>query len=356
VDHYARAYPIFSRIRGYRRVEAMLHSLRRFSKEEVAQERAKILKFYSTYGEQATKEAFGVDRKLIYVWKKRLKDNNKHLMALIPLSTRPIRVRRMNTDKRIETFIREMRQRHPRIGKEKLKPLLDGYCKEKGIPSISESTIGKVIKRNKFFFQKPGRIYHDASSKWMDDRRKKPLRLRVKHPPKHHEFGHFQADTCVQFIDGIRRYIISAIDSKLKFSFSSCYSHLSSRNSLDLLKKLQRLYPLQIRSIQTDNGSEFLGDFESYLKRKGIPHYFSYPRCPRINGCIERYNRTIKEEFVSNNIDTIHDINLFRQRLADYLVFYNTQRPHKALGLKSPVDYLISEGVMSKMFATYTSH
>jgi transposase InsO family protein len=42
--------------------------------------------------------------------------------------------------------------------------------------------------------------------------------------------------------------------------------------------------------------------------------------------------------------------------LADYLVFYNTQRPHKALGLKSPVDYLISEGVMSKMFATYTSN
>ncbi len=114
------------------------------------------------------------------------------------------------------------------------------------------------------------------------------------------------------------------------------------------------VYPLQIKSIQTDNGSEFLGDFEACLKKRGIPHYFSYPRCPRINGCIERYNRTIKEEFVQNNIDAIHDIQLFRQRLATYLIFYNTQRPHKSLGLKSPVDYLISEGAMSKMFATYT--
>jgi transposase InsO family protein len=355
VDNYARAYSIFSRIRGYRRVEAMLHSLRRFSKDEVAQERAKILRFYKRYGEQATKEAFGVDRKLIHVWKKRLKDNGKHLMALIPDSTRPVRVRRMNTDERIIAFIKGMRQEHPRIGKEKLKPLLDVYCKEQRIVTISESTIGKIIKRNKFFFQKSCRIYHDAASKWMERPHKKTKRLRVKHSPKHTEFGHFQADTCVQFIDGIRRYIISAIDSKLKFSFSSCYSHLSSRNSLDLLKKLQHVYPLPVKSIQTDNGSEFLGDFEEYLKKRGIPHYFSYPRCPKINGCIERYNRTIKEEFVQNNIEAIHDIQLFRQKLAEYLVFYNTQRPHKALGLKSPIDYLISEGAMSKMIATYTT-
>ena len=332
----------------------MLHSLRRFSKDEVAQEREKILRFYKRYGEEATKEAFGVDRKLIHVWKKRLKNNDKHLMALIPNSTRPIRVRRMNTDGRILEFIKGMRQEHPRIGKEKLKPLLDDYCKEQRITTISESTIGKVIKRNKFFLQRSGRTYHDATSRWMEHPRKKAKRLRVKHSPKHTEFGHFQADTCVQFIDGIRRYIISAIDSKLKFSFSSCYSHLSSRNSLDLLKKLQHVYPLQVKSIQTDNGSEFLGEFEEYLTKRGIPHYFSYPRCPKINGCIERYNRTIKEEFVQNNIETIHDIELFRQRLAQYLIFYSTQRPHKALGLKSPVDYLISEGVMSKMFATST--
>lgn len=332
----------------------MLHSLRRFSQDEVAQERAKILRFYKRYGEQATKEAFGVDRKLIHVWKKRLRDNGKHLMALIPDSTRPIRVRKMNTDERIVGFIKRMRKEHPRIGKEKLKPLLDEYCREQCITTISESTIGKIIKRNKFFFQRSSRTYHDATSRWMDHPRKKANRLRVKHPLKHTEFGHFQADTCVQFIDGVSRYIISAIDSKLKFSFSYCYSHLSSRNSLDLLKKLQHVYPLTVKSIQTDNGAEFLGEFEDYLKRQGIPHYFSYPRCPRINGCVERYNRTIKEEFVQNNFDAIHDIQLFRQRLATYLVFYNTLRPHKALGLKSPVDYLISEGAMSKKIATYT--
>ncbi len=83
---------------------------------------------------------------------------------------------------------------------------------------------------------------------------------------------------------------------------------------------------------------------------------FSYPRCPKINTYIERYNRTIHEEFIDNNLDVIHDKPSFNQRLADYLIFYNTQRPHKSLGLKSPVEYLIANGGMSQMSLTYTCY
>lgn len=41
MGHYAKAYPIFSRIRGYRRFTNMLHSLRRFGKDEIAVQRVK---------------------------------------------------------------------------------------------------------------------------------------------------------------------------------------------------------------------------------------------------------------------------------------------------------------------------
>jgi hypothetical protein len=64
MDHYSKAYRILSRILGWRRFQNMVASLRRFSKDEVAQQRLKIIKFYEKYKEQATKEAFGVDRKL----------------------------------------------------------------------------------------------------------------------------------------------------------------------------------------------------------------------------------------------------------------------------------------------------
>ena len=129
MDHYARAYPIYGKIRGWRWFQGMLFSLRRFGREEVAVQRLKIIKFYERFGEKATKEAFGADRKVISRWRKRL------------------------------------REKHPRLGKEKLKPLLDKYCRERGLKPISESSIGNIIKRHKFFYQKSGRIYHDPNSK-----------------------------------------------------------------------------------------------------------------------------------------------------------------------------------------------
>ncbi len=54
-------------------------------------------------------------------------------------------------------FIRQLREEHPRLGKAKLKPLSDGYCRLLGIASLSISTIGKVIQRHRLFCQKTGR-------------------------------------------------------------------------------------------------------------------------------------------------------------------------------------------------------
>ena len=54
----------------------MVDSLRRFSKSEVAFQKLKIINFYGSHGEAATKEAFGVDRKVISRWKIRI--DNSH--------------------------------------------------------------------------------------------------------------------------------------------------------------------------------------------------------------------------------------------------------------------------------------
>ena len=77
----------------------MLERLRQFEGSEIAKERIKIIEFYERYGEKATKEAFGADRKVISRWKKRLKENN--IVGLIPISTRPNRLRQSKIDERI---------------------------------------------------------------------------------------------------------------------------------------------------------------------------------------------------------------------------------------------------------------
>ena len=70
----------------------------------------------------------------------------------------------MRTDSDIISFIREIREKHPHIGKEKIKPLLDNYCSKRGIKPISVSTIGKVIKRYNLTFNPRLLSYHNPNS------------------------------------------------------------------------------------------------------------------------------------------------------------------------------------------------
>lgn len=328
----------------------MLSSLRRYARSEVAQERLRIIEFYNDYGDKATKEAFGADRKVISRWKKKLKLNHGALEGLIPESTRPHRVRTSNIDVRIIQFIRDLRQEYPRLGKEKIKPLLDEFCRANGLKPIAESTIGKVIKRHKLFYQKSGRVYHDPSIK----RQPRQKRLRVKRSPHHEEFGHIISDTVERVTDGVKDYFYNAIDAKLKFALTLNYKRLNSKNMKDFYERFCALYPLQIKDWQSDNGSENLGEFDKTLRKAQIPHLFIYPRCPKINSIVERYNRTIQEEFIDNHLDVIHDKPLFHQHLAEYMLFYLTKRIHKSLDKMTPVDYLIKKGGMSHLYGTYT--
>lgn len=353
MDHYAKAYPIFSRIRGLEEVKKVIASLRRFSKDEVAKERLKIIEFYGDYGEKATIKAFGVKRKTVFVWKRRLRESKNSISSLIPTATIPHTKRAMTTDPKIIIFIRKLREKHPRLGKEKIKPLLNKYCQKEEIPTIKVSTIGKVIKRNNFFFQKAGRIYHNPNSGFA--KRKKAKRTRVRYAPKPTEIGYVEMDTILRFVDGIRYHFYCGVDVRGKFAFALMYQRLNSQNTVDFFRKLERVSPYSITTVQTDNGLEFLGDFQDYLIKGSIPQIFIYPRCCRINGVVERFNRTIQEEFIDNNLDIIHNPILFNDKLIDYLLFYNTERVHMSLGLKTPMDYLLTEGGMSNKSVTYTN-
>lgn len=332
----------------------MLPSLRKFSANEAAQERLKIIQFYDEHGEAETIKYFGTNRKTVWTWKQKLAQGEGKLQALCPQSTRPQHSRRMRTDSRIVAFLRQQREAHPHLGKEKLKPLLDRHCAQLGIPSLAVSTIGKVLQRYQLF-PKPGKVYHDPNSQWAKNRAKpKRKRLRVRHAPKPQELGHLQLDTLNRVLDRLQQYWYSAVDVKGKLGFSLPYREKTSANAVDFMRKLEQVCPFPIRSVQTDNGSEFLGEFEDYLAAAHIPHWFSYPRCPKINGCIERYQRTLNEEFLQVHEFSVREPRRFHLHLADYLVFYNCERAHHALDLQTPLAYLIAQGAMSKMSVTYT--
>lgn len=209
----------------------------KFTDNQVAQFRLKVVEFHQKHGTRATLDAYGISKATIYRWRKL----SGKLLSLIPRSKAPKRKRVMQTPLKIVSFIKNLREKHPRLGKEKIKPLLDEYCLKERLPTISESTIGKVIKRHQLFYAPSRRIYHNPASAWAE--KKYHYKAKVKHSPKPKDFGYLEIDTIVKFIHGIKFYIFNAVDIKLKFSFAYGYSRINSRNAQDFYKKLELVYP-----------------------------------------------------------------------------------------------------------------
>lgn len=332
----------------------LIYHLRLYDKSEVAQERQKIIVFYERHGEKATKEAFGVDRKLVYVWKRRIKQR-KGLSGLVPDSQAPKSPRRSRVDPGVIDYIKSQREFVPRMSKKKLKPLLDEFCTKNNLPTVSVATIGRIIKRNNLFFYKTGKVYHNPGSGWAKRALERRKKQRVRYAPKPSNFGYVQMDTVEKIIDGQRWYMYQAIDVKGKSALSLTYKHLNSRNTLAFFKKLKLILPYKIHTVQTDNGKEFWGEFGVYLEKQNIKHIFTYPQCPKVNGAVERFNRTIQEEFIEPNLHLIYNQEEYNKKLARYLIYYNCQRQHESLNNMTPINYLIKERRMSNMLWTCTS-
>lgn len=321
-------------------------------KEEI-EKRLKVLKFFDTYGSEATREAFGVSRSTVFLWKKKLKEAEGRITSLAPLSRVPKRRRCRETDPRIISFIRDYRTFHPGVGKETIQPCLDQYCDEHGIASVSESTVGRVIKdlkahgaipdvsRKLSFYAQTGRFVLRKTRA-----RQKKLRRKGYRPRAGGDL--VQMDSVTFFLEGIKRYILTAYDLETGFGFACSYPSLTSLNALDFTKKLKEVVPFPIRRVQTDNGSEFGGHFQSYLKKEGIVHFHTYPRTPQSNSHIERFNRTLNEQHVRWHLHELDDTALFNQGLMEYLIWYNTEKPHKRLGRLPPLRYYL-DGVMSDL-------
>ena len=326
-----------------------------FSNSQVAQFRIKVIEFHSKHGTSATIDAFGVGKTTIYRWKQQFKRSNRDVTILIPKSKRPHNIRSMQTDIKIIEEIVRIRSNPPILGKEKIKPQLDLFCDELGLKRISISTIGKIIKRKCPKIFSNGRVYHNPN----DARAKKKVsyKRKVKKSPKILKPGYVEIDTIVRFILGVKIYIFNAVDVYSRFEFSYAYLSSSSDTARDFFTKLQLVYPFKegIKVVQTDNGSEYMWKFDDYLKKEGIEHLYIYPRCPKINGYVERANRTLSEDFLRWNLELAAvSIKSFNEKLVDHLVWFNTLKPHSGLGNLSPVDYLLKNHPESHMYVTYT--
>lgn len=336
---WGKAKSIFAGVLGYDYWMKTVIHINQFDKNEVAKYRLKVIEHYQRFGLSSTLSAFPVKRSTFFLWKQKLQQSGGKLFSLIPASTRPKQVRQMIIHPLVLAKIEKLRKKHYRIGKQKVKPLLDDYCTQHGLKPPSASLIGKIIKRHNLFFQRQDRIYHDPSRK----RHEYQAKTRIKKVPHANQGGHIQADTIETYIDGLKRYTFTFVDIALKISYAKTYTGKLAKYAFEAFKEFQVLLPVKVHTVQTDNGSEFSGIFDQYLKTQLIKHLWTYPNCPRVNSFIERYNRSIQEEWMNSYLDEISDLRQFNQRLQEYLYFYHNQRVHEGLGLKTPAQVVGKE-------------
>ena len=317
-----------------------------------AKQRLKIIQFWREHGLKATTDAFGAKRSTLFGWWKIYLNSEDRIESLNPGT----QARTVNNKREIHPLIlKEIKRLRleecPNMGKAKVKKNLDIFCQNNKLSIYSESKIGRIIKEKKIYHHRQ-KVSHFGAVKTINQRQKerKPKDFKANEPG-----DLIEVDTIVKFIYGMKRYIITAVDIKTEYSFAYCYKDHGSASAKDFFKKLEQAFPYKIKAVQTDNGSEFHKYFMQYLERQKVIHYWNYKGQPTKNGHIERYNRTIQEEFVDWNEILLENPSEFNRKLMDWLVWYNTQRFHWSLNLTSPVDYLLNNRLLSNMSWTNTS-
>ncbi|HET8644354.1 MAG TPA: integrase core domain-containing protein, partial [Vicinamibacteria bacterium] len=89
------------------------------------------------------------------------------------------------------------------------------------------------------------------------------------------------------------------------------------------------------RFLLRDRDAVFGGAFGSRLAALGIEQLLTPVRAPRANAVAERVVRTLRTECLDHLIPL--DERHLRTILAEYVEYYNTERPHRSLGLEPPL-------------------
>jgi len=349
---------------GYSRCMQCVNDIVNHPKQKSIEQRVKIIEFFDEYGDEATEKAFGKSRSTVYLWKQKLKSSGGKLSSLAPGDRSPRHKRRRVIDPFITGFIISYRTNHPGVDKTTITPPLKAACDRAGIRAVSESTVGRIIHDLK----EKGRLPR-ATRVSINGRTGKLRAFEPGHPAKKTRRKGFypklpgelvEIDTVDIFVDGLKRYLLTAIDLPTRFAFAYIYRSSSSACARDFLGKLGDVTPFKIERVQTDNGHEFLKHFIKACQQQDMVHFFNYPRHPQSNAHLERFNRTIQEQFAYWHTDYLDEVEVFNRFLMEYLIWYNTEKVHRSIGKKPPLRYYLDNFVTSpqksNMYWTLTPH
>ena len=281
----------------------------------------------------AAAEVSNLSRWTLYRWAKALREEGP--VGLLTKSRRPRRVRRPTWSPELAQAVLELRERHPRWGKDKLVLLL----RRRGW-SVSTSMTGRILRSLKArgVLKEPPR--HGISTR----RRTRPRPYGVRKPREYQaiEPGDIvQVDTLdVRPLPGLVLKHFTARDVVSRWDVIQVHTRATSNLAAQFLHTMRRRFPFPVKADQVDGGSEFMAAFESACRDLNIRLFVLPLRSPKLNGHMERAQRTHTEEFYEL-YDGELDIKSLNRALLRWERIYDTFRPHHSLDGRTPAQYLI---------------
>ena len=243
-------------------------------------------------------------------------DNRSHQPAHCPHQTSPA----------VEAMVLEMRRAHSYWGARRIAFEL---ARKRVEPAPSESAVYRCLVRAAVIDPMTRRRRRETWKRWERGAPMELWQLDVVH-------GFLLADgTSAKALTGVddhSRYCVSARLMARERTQSVCDGFTSALRSYGV--------PLQVL---TDNGKVFTGRFaqppvevlfDRICRENGVDHILTQPRSPTTTGKIERFHRTLRVEF--NTRQVFKTLKTAQEALDEWVTYYNTQRPHQALGDLTP--------------------
>ena len=299
-----------------------------------AQKRLQWFDHYQAHGRNAalTCRYFGISRQTFYRWKRRY--DPQVLGTLEGRSHRPRRRRHSTWTPGQAERVRRLREQYPRWGKDKLAVLLrrQGWA-------VSVSMVGRILAslRQRGALTAPV-LFRVKRRRGMGGRPwalRKPKDYAVEKPGDLVQLDTMDLRPSPNLV--LKQF--TARDVVSRWDVIEVHRRATSTAATLFLDTLQRRLPFPLRALQVDGGSEFAAVFEEACQQRGLRLFVLPPRSPKLNGRVERANRTHTEEFYEITPCSLPIAEL-NYELQAWERTYNTVRPHQALGYLTPQEFL----------------
>lgn len=274
-------------------------------------------------------EGMRISRQTAHKWWRRYQEGG--VASLDDRSSRPKRCP-AKTPTKVERRMVELRRRH-QLGPARLAPragipasTLHRIWQRHGVSRLSdlERRSGTVVRRIET--SRPGELVHVDVKK--QAKIPKGGGWRVNGRPKHPGNGKAGRPKLGY------AYIHSAVDAHTRLAYSEVLGDERSVTNLGFWRRAKAFfesYGITIERVLSDNGACYRSnEFAAELLAGSIKHTFTKPYRPQTNGKVERYNRTLLNEWAYARP---YRSEAARTRaLAKWLHLYNHHRHHTAIG------------------------